>query len=1392
MDADSSRWHEITPSSFAHERAALQYVRDLLPDRHPYQAWSNFTFLSDQGHIREIDLLVAAPTGLFLIEVKNFKGPLSNSGSMWQLPRRRSERSFDSPLPLADQKAKELRSLLTRAAAKERSVRVPFVGGCIFLAEPQMECALSQDQWHHLYVPDKGRAAGMLRRIGADLLLGPVTHAPPDPEFLRALPRLLQRVGIHRTRRSVMVGPWEIDPRPYDSGPTWQDHRAKRDDLPGAYRRIRVYLYERQADPEARTSVQHAAQREFLAAQGIEHPGLLVPNELLDHEMGPALLIDQHPKAERLDHFMAEEGATLNLPARLELVRQLAEAVGYAHDRRLVHRALSPRAIIVEPGHGGSPAHRVRVGEWQTAARGLSSTSTDHRVAPTTHAGRHVDKVAGAYLAPEFTADVDGTEAIDIFGLGATAYLLLTGKAPAAGRAELVERLAAEGGLHPSVVSDDIPSDLDALIALATAPKVTDRPDVSEFLGELDVAIGKARPEQLDDPWEAQADTELPDGYLVRRALGTGSTARAFLVERDGLESVLKVGRSAQSQERLGDEAIVLEGLRHDNVVGLRRGVFELANRSAIEIDFAGAHTLAHVLREEGVPVPDQLQRFGEQLLASVNYLRRKETFHRDIKPDNLGVRRHPKRGPALILFDFSLAGASDSDVLAGTRGYRDPFLGTDRRPIYDVAAELYAVAVTLHEMASLELPTWGEDGTDPRFVDEVTISSELFETGLRDPLTVFFRRALHRDAERRYPSAGAMRHAWKQVFTAMDEQGPARTSHSMSDDPAEQRDEAAEAATASTALDAAGLSLRAVAVAQRLGASTVGDLVQISTRDLWRARGLSRTTRLELVNRASSWRRSFAESDPDQSSVPDSPDGSLPSLDAITARLIPPPTKKGVDLVALTKLLLGLPGDDGTLPGTRWPTLKQVGEESGLTGARISQIAQRLRAGWADEPMIEAIRVEVAEQLRSLGRVAAAGELVEQLLVSRGCDTEEAPDRRRAFGYAVLRAAVEADAVADTPLFASRRHHERMILALQVTDDESLETPSDAELLAMAVDLADEAARLAGRDPLPTPVAVVRALETVARRHDLVPAEQRLVQLGAAASGSVLANARLELFPSDLDPVRALRLSQAGAGVPADGLTPKALIRRVAARFPGLPALPLDRELERLLREAGFALRWDGERLVPPSTALASSSLQSETSGAAPVVPLGSPESGPGARLAAAVRAGGARLVTFRRSRWARCRRQVAELTGVEPVDASAVFVSALHEVADELRITNFDVVLRADAPDADPRARTNLQRVVDVVWTRLERQWSGTDVLLLDALTPFGRYQGGMTLLGRLLEAGRQAGRDGGPRTVVLLCPAQDEQLAPRIGAQAIGLTTAEEWIIAPSSWTSAVSVA
>ena len=56
-------------------------------------------------------------------------------------------------------------------------------------------------------------------------------------------------------------------------------------------------------------------------------------------------------------------------------------------------------------------------------------------------------------------------------------------------------------------------------------------------------------------------------------------------------------------------------------------------------LDKAGDETLAERLRKEGRPGLELLQRFGDDLLQAVASLERHGVAHRDIKPDNIGVR---------------------------------------------------------------------------------------------------------------------------------------------------------------------------------------------------------------------------------------------------------------------------------------------------------------------------------------------------------------------------------------------------------------------------------------------------------------------------------------------------------------------------------------------------------------------------------------------------------------------------------------------------------------------------------------------------------------------------------------------------------------------------------
>lgn len=187
----------------------------------------------------------------------------------------------------------------------------------------------------------------------------------------------------------------------------------------------------------------------------------------------------------------------------------------------------------------------------------------------------------------------------------------------------------------------------------------------------------------------------------------------------------------------------------------------------------------------------------------------------------------------------------------------------------------------------------------------------------------------------------------------------------------------------------------------------------------------------------------------------------------------------------------------------------------------------------------------------------------------------------------------------------------------------------------------------------------------------------RRLVGLAAAASRTAAANARLEIYPRDLDLVRALRLAQAGVLPTRPGAIPPrpdgsderpeppllevaTIHERVRGRFPGLTTeLPAHPALDGPLADAGFALERNAARdgYLPPRGLLSSTGLGSRAtpvvreatrSGGRPArAALDSPDRMMAARaeqrLVAAAAAGGFRALTVRRNHYLAARAELA-----------------------------------------------------------------------------------------------------------------------------------------------------
>src|ERR1700677_72615 len=117
LSGQSQRW-QGQRSAFSWEQSALDHIKGQMPEAEPYRAWQTFTFTAASGHVREVDLFIATPGGLFLVEIKSHPGTATNNGSTWLFRDGDKIRTIHNPLHFTDQKAKELKSQLERAARK--------------------------------------------------------------------------------------------------------------------------------------------------------------------------------------------------------------------------------------------------------------------------------------------------------------------------------------------------------------------------------------------------------------------------------------------------------------------------------------------------------------------------------------------------------------------------------------------------------------------------------------------------------------------------------------------------------------------------------------------------------------------------------------------------------------------------------------------------------------------------------------------------------------------------------------------------------------------------------------------------------------------------------------------------------------------------------------------------------------------------------------------------------------------------------------------------------------------------------------------------------------------------------------------------------------------------
>jgi tetratricopeptide (TPR) repeat protein len=305
-------------------------------------------------------------------------------------------------------------------------------------------------------------------------------------------------------------------------------------------------------------------RREFHTMARLSHPCILRVHDYgIDEELGPYYTM------EFLDGADLRRRGTMPPEEVCRVLRDVASALALLHVRRLVHRDVAPSNI-----------HRTSDGRTKLFDFGLLATVG------------LVGEVAGTppFVAPESLRRIPIDHRADLFGLGALAYRLLTGKhAFPAKRLEDLEPLWRSPPPAPSSMAAGVPQPLDDLVLSLLSIDPLARPrSAAEVIDRLGAIT----------PLPPMPQTETARGYLVSAAL-VGREREIDRFKRN-------IARADSGKGR----AVLIEALSG-------AGKSRLLREVGLEAQLAGATVLSAGSEQAGRGPYGLLRELARQLLAA-------------------------------------------------------------------------------------------------------------------------------------------------------------------------------------------------------------------------------------------------------------------------------------------------------------------------------------------------------------------------------------------------------------------------------------------------------------------------------------------------------------------------------------------------------------------------------------------------------------------------------------------------------------------------------------------------------------------------------------------------------------------------------------------------------
>jgi serine/threonine protein kinase len=684
------------------ERQAIGFLRSHLPE-----GWLIFhNFEMRQGEeVFEIDIAILAPHAVYLVDVKGTRGNIDVYGSKWY-PEGRQK--FHSPLAKLRNHARAISTLLSDSNKGVSELRKVHVHAVVLLTSDDAQ----------LYDPsgiDSPDVTDYKRclKFFADKSKIPNHRLNDIRQYHGQIDKAIQGSAKPKSAPPTFNN-WQVEEK-LGGTDRYTEYRARHSLLgkSGGYTRLRVYKTDPYQEEAARQAEFRRIANAYKAVAHMPaHPNVLAVRDLIvSEDQAEVILVTDDASGYVLRQHFAKPSLALTFDQKLQVMRDLLSALDHAHKHEVIHRNLTPDAVLV------SKTGQARITDFDFARVGKNRVSTI--------ADQIIDDLDSAYQAPEcFRDPTEASIASDLYSAGLIIFELLTGELPFENVDQMME---ADGkfSMKPSEYKLDLPKGIDDWLqkfcefdpeerhaSAAVARKALEDLILPEAKNDSapEMSAAVALPQLPDNLTNLPQDFILADRFRIQKNLGSGGFAVAYKVF-DAMGDVVRVIKLVIKDrrsvyERLRREYKALTGLPdHPHVVKViwADRMADAKQTPYIVFEYVEGLDVSDLIDAEALSLEDSV-RIVRESAEGLAHLHKHGVYHQDVKPSNLlwtdkGVR----------IIDFNVAVIEKDDVQGGggTRRYMPPDYDYSTEPgVSDrIDRDLYALGISFYECLTGKYP---------------------------------------------------------------------------------------------------------------------------------------------------------------------------------------------------------------------------------------------------------------------------------------------------------------------------------------------------------------------------------------------------------------------------------------------------------------------------------------------------------------------------------------------------------------------------------------------------------------------------------------------------------------------------------------------------------------